>query len=156
MIPRKGEAAMKNIVCVGLVMCLAQISSGAAFAADEQPYSEGTVMHMTFIRVKPGGDEEYMKFLSTQWKSLCEAEKKEGLILSYHVIEAPAANRDDWDIALVVEFKNMAALDGLDAKVRPLVAKMAGSVAKADEQAGKRGEIREILGEKIGRELILK
>jgi hypothetical protein len=128
----------------------------ATLQAEEPPYTEGTVMDMTFVRVKPGGDEAYMKFLSTKWKPLNEDAKKEGLVLSYHVIQSNAVNRDDWDVLLVVEYKNMAAFDGLEAKLRPLMEKMAGSIAKAEEQAGKRGEIREIIGEKIGRELLLK
>lgn len=142
---------MKYFVC-GL--CLFAVVSWAK--AEEPPYTEGTVMDMTFVRVKPGGDEAYMKFLATQWKSLNEAGKKEGLVISYHVIQSAAANKDDWDVLLVTEYKNMATFDGLEAKMRPLMEKMAGSITKAEEQAGKRGEIREILGSKLGRELLLK
>ena len=147
---------MRNVLSVGCGVCLLLVGSWVTAMADEPPYTEGTVMDMTFVRVKPGGDEQYMKFLATQWKQLNESAKKDGLVLSYHVIQSTAANREDWDLMLVVEYKNMAAFDGLEAKIRPLMEKMAGSITKAEEQAGKRGEIREIVGEKIGRELILK
>ena len=142
---------MRYILCV---VCVAWVAVAAS--ADEPPYTEGSVMEMTFVKVKAGGSQEYMKFLATQWKAFNEAAKKEGLIVSYHVISSTAVNRDDWDLVLVVEYKNMAALDGLESKLRPLLEKQAGSMAKAEEQAGKRGEIREIIGSKLGRELLLK
>lgn len=147
---------MRHLVRATLVVSLVSMSLAIAAYADELPYTEGSVMDMTFVRVRPGGSEAYMKFLSTHWKDFNDAAKKDGLVLSYHVITAPAANKDDWDMMLVVEYKNMAALDGLEAKMRPLLAKQAGSIDKAEEQATKRGEIREIIGEKLGRELILK
>ena len=138
-----------------LVMCLF-VSFAVKTLADEPPYTEGSVTHMTFVRTKSGGEEKYLKFLATQWKSLMEAAKKDGLIISYHVVQAPAANKDDWNLMLSVEYKNMAAFDGLDTKFRALMEKQLGSIEKAEEQAGKREEIREVLGEKLGRELILK
>lgn len=145
---------MKHVLRLGLVLAL--VSWVAPSFAEEPPYTEGTVMDMTFIRMKPGGEDDYLKYLATTWKALNEQAKKEGLIVSYHVIGAPATTKDDWNLILVVEYKNMAALDGLDAKVRPLIEKMAGSSAKANEAATKRGEIREIIGGKLCRELILK
>lgn len=124
--------------------------------ADDMLYSEGPVVDQTFVRIKGGGFDAYMKFLATDWKAMNEALKKDGLILSYRIVGATAANRDDWDMMLEVTYKNMAALDGLDEKSRAVIEKLAGSMAKADEKATQRGEVREIVGEKIGRELILK
>ena len=147
---------MRTVMRVGSVAGLLLAGSWTIARAEEPPYTEGTVMHMTFVRTKSGGGEQYMKFLATQWKSLNEAAKKDGLVLSYHVIQSEPANKDDWELMLVTEYKNMAALDGLEARFRPLVEKLSGSITKAEEQAGKRGEIREVLGEKLGRELLLK
>jgi hypothetical protein len=138
-----------------LIVCLV-VGLAGKMLAGEPPYTEGSVMNVTFIRTKSGGDEKYMQFLATQWKSLMEAAKKDGLILSYHVYGAPAANRDDWNLMLTAEYKNMAAFDGLETKFRALMEKQAGSIEKAEEQAGKREEIREVFGEKLLRELILK
>ncbi|MFN7953721.1 MAG: hypothetical protein U0610_18485 [bacterium] len=138
---------------VALLLVLGVIGVGRA---DDTPYTEGSVLDMTYVRIKPGGFDQYMKFLSTDWKAMNEALKKEGLILSYRIVSSTSANRDDWDLMLVVEYKNMAALDGLDEKSRGVIEKLAGSMAKADEKATQRGEVREIIGEKLGRELTLK
>ncbi len=147
---------MKQLVKAALLTLVAATVLNLAARAEDVPYSEGSVYDITFIRTKAGGEDAYMKFLATTWKPLQEQAKSDGLILSYKVIGGAAANKDDWDIALVVEFKNMAALDGLEAKERALIEKMAGSATKANEAATKRGEIREILGSKLCREIILK
>jgi len=147
---------MRHLVRATLPVLLVSMILAVAVRADEAPYTEGSVMEMTFVRVTPGGDEAYLKYLDAQWKALNEAAKTNGLILSYHIIQTAAANKDDWNMVLVVEYKNMAALDGLETKMRALVEKTFGSIDKAEQQTAKRGEIREIIGEKIGRELILK
>ena len=147
---------MRHLVRATLVVLSMSMSFAVAARSDEAPFTEGSVVHMTFVRTRSGGDEKYMKFLDTTWKSLNEAAKKDGLILSYRVLGAPATNKDDWNLCLVVEYKNMAAMDGLETKYRALMEKQVGSIEKAEEQAGKREEIRDVLGEKLCRELILK
>jgi hypothetical protein len=125
-------------------------------AAEELPYTEGSVFEMAFIRTLPGGYDAYMKFLQTEWKAVNEAAKKEGLILSYKVGTAAPANKEDWDIVLVIEYKNMAALDGLEEKMRDVAEKAAGSSQKQEERSKDRSKIREILGTKLVRQLNLK
>ncbi len=139
-----------------LLVTVLVLGFAAVGSADDPVYSEGAVVAQTYVRINPGGFDQYMKFLATDWKSVNEALKKEGLVLGYRIVSSSAANRDDWDVMLEITYKNMAALDGFDAKSRAVIEKHAGSMAKADEQATQRGEIREILGAKIGRELILK
>lgn len=147
---------MSRTIIRSFAAALVTLAFAAASRAEDAPYTEGPVLDMTYVKIKAGGFDQYMKFLSTDWKALNEALKKDGTILSYKIVSSNSLNRDDWDLMLVIEYKNMAAFDGLDAKTRVLMEKMAGSMAKADEAATQRGEVREILGEKIGRELILK
>ncbi len=125
-------------------------------AAEELPYTEGSVFEMAFIRTLPGGYDAYMKFLQTEWKKVNDAAKKEGLIISYQVGTSSPANKEDWDIVLVIEYKNMAALDGLEEKMRDVAEKAAGSSAKQEERSKERGKIREVLGTKLVRQLNLK
>ena len=139
-----------------LAVLLLTLGLSTASRAEDVPYTEGPVVDMTYVKIKAGGFDAYMKFLATDWKAMNEALKKDGTILSYRVVSSTSLNRDDWDLMLVVEYKNYAAFDGLDAKSRAVMEKLAGSMAKVEEASTKRGEVREILGEKIGRELLLK
>jgi hypothetical protein len=56
----------------------------------------------------------------------------------------------------MVQYQNMAALDGLRDKMDPLVEKAMGSEDQQRETAVKRLDIREILGTKTMREITLK
>jgi len=129
-------------------------------AADDTPkglpYTEGTVWALTFVRTKPGMTNDYIRNLSGLYRKIAEEMKKEGLIISYKILMGSAANKDDWDIMTMLEYKNMAALDGLDDKVQAIVTKALGTEEKVKEANVKRNEIRDILGEKIVREVILK
>jgi hypothetical protein len=57
---------------------------------------------------------------------------------------------------LMVESKNMAVLDGIAARTQAIAAKVIGSEAEQKKGSIARNEIREILGTKLARELILK
>ena len=97
-----------------------------------------------------------MKNLAENWKRLNEEAMKQGLILSYKILSSPAANQEDWDVMLMIEYKNMAAFDGMDEKMDALSAKLFGSEDQRKTGSLKRNDIREILGGKLVREIILK
>ena len=147
---------MKRLLISTFVLLALLTVAPSPKAAEELPYTEGSVFEMAFIRTLPGGFDAYMKFLQTEWKAVNEAAKKDGLIISYQVGTAQPANKDDWDIVLVIEYKNMAALDGLEEKMRGIAEKAAGSSAKQEERSQERNKIREIIGTKLVRQLKLK
>src|SRR4029077_4341340 len=97
--------------------------------------------------------DDYIKNLAGNYKATSEEAKKQGIILDYKVLLGDATNRDDFDIMLMVEYKNMAALDGLREKTDPIARKLIGSEDVMRQAAVKRQEIREILGTKTMREI---
>jgi hypothetical protein len=127
-----------------------------ASAERRLPYTEGTVYAMTFIRTRPGRTNDYLKNLRAVYQKVMEDAKSKGLILSYKVFLAPAANRADWDVMTMIEYKNMAAFDGLDEKWEGIYAKSIGNEQEQRAGSQERGKIRDILGEKVVREIILK
>jgi hypothetical protein len=153
-----------------LAMCLSLASESARTDAGQKkgqeagagdtpkglPYTEGTVWALTFVRTKSGMTNDYIRNLAAVYRKIADEMKKEGLIVSYKILMGSAANKDDWDIMTMIEYKNMAALDGIDEKVEAIVTKSLGTEEKVKEGNVKRNEIRDILGEKIVREVILK
>lgn len=132
-------------------------AGGFAFTqTTEAPYTEGPVWQMTFVRTTYGLDDDYLKSLGQFYKKTMEEAKKQNLVLSYHIISVEAANADDWNLLLMVEYKNMGALDGLDAKFRTIQAKIVGNEDTQRNLMVKRMDVRKILGGKLGRELFLK
>ncbi|MEY2487937.1 MAG: hypothetical protein QOH39_3585 [Verrucomicrobiota bacterium] len=108
------------------------------------------------VRTKPGMTDDYLKNLANAYKSTSEEAKKQGIIVDYKILIGDAVNRDDYDILLLLEYKNMAAFDGLRDRTDPIARKLIGSEDQMREASVKRMEIREILGTKTMREITLK
>ena len=124
--------------------------------SQELPYNEGTVWQVSFIRTTTGMNNDYLRNLSANWRQNCEEAKKQGMIISYKILSGYAANQEDWDLMLMIEYKNMATLDGADEKWESIYKKMIGSQEVQKVGNTKRAEMREILGRKIVREIVLK
>ena len=139
-------------LCTMLVLMLAaQTGFG-----QEKPYKEGSVWTVIFVKVKPGMMDTYLRDLGANRKKLMEQAKKDGLILSERLLSGDATGREDFDLILMVEFKNWAAFDGLSDKFRALAEKMVGSEDKQVQMMTKRTEVREIVGTKTMQEIFLR
>ncbi len=146
--------AVLRIVAVGM-LCGGMAAPMITFAQDK-PYTEGTVWTLTMIRVKPGMFDVYMRDVLPLRKQIGEEAKKQGLVVSSHILSGNSMGRDDWDVILLVEYKNWAAFDGLTAKYDAIAEKLIGSEDKQLQLMTKRGDVREILGTKVMQELIVK
>jgi hypothetical protein len=82
--------------------------------------------------------------------------KRQGLVVSYKILSGNASGPEDWDLLLMVEVKNWAALDGLDEKFEAITQKTIGGEEPRRQLATKRLEIRRILGAKNAQEIFLK
>jgi|SRR5258706_13831685 hypothetical protein len=140
---------------------LAVIATGLLLAlpparAEEKPFTEGSVWAITLVRVKAGMLDTYLHELVPLRKRLNDEAKKAGLLVSSHILSGGAANRDDFDVMFLDEFKNWAAFDGLSAKYEALEDKLIGSEDKRTQLMVKRTEVREITGNKLMQELMPK
>ncbi|MDP9254025.1 MAG: hypothetical protein M3O66_03655 [Verrucomicrobiota bacterium] len=130
--------------------------STVAKSGSNAPYAEGAVWVLTMIKTKTGLDDDYFKQISGTVKPVYEEEKKQKIILDYKILNGDAAGRDDFNILIMVQYPNMAALDGLRNKMDPIVEKVMGTEEQRRATAVKRLDIREILGTKTMREITLK
>jgi hypothetical protein len=128
----------------------------AAWADEERPYTEGTVVSVGYIRTKYGMFDEYMKYLAGPYKHLMEEQKKAGTIVDYGVYQAYPRNPHEPDLILTVVYKNWAAFDGLRDKIDPITKKVFGSLESASKGAVDREKVRESLGGAFLQELKLK
>ena len=138
-----------------LLMGLALSAFAATAFAEDKAYKEGPVISMSFIKIKPGKFDDYMKFLDTSYKAIMEANKQAGLILDYGVYSTEARNPHEPDLILTTTYANMAALDRSD-ESDALAVKILGSMATMNQGAIDRGAMREVLGSQLMRKLILK
>jgi hypothetical protein len=131
------------------------LSPGAA-VAQTRPYTEGSVWFLTMIRTTPGFEDDYLRSLASTWKRISDEGKKEGIIVSYKILSGNAVGPDDWDLLLMVELKNWAAIDGITDKFEAIQKRVVGGEEAQRQLATKRLEIRRILGSKNAQELFLK
>jgi hypothetical protein len=123
----------------------------------QEHYTEGPLWRVQLIRVKPGKLDAYLTSLRKSTKPLLDEEKKQGVIADYKVfLKETKSNPEDWDIALAVQYKNHAALDGLAAKGEEIRDKIMGGKQVAQDVADKRNEIRELVTSDLMREVWLK
>jgi hypothetical protein len=98
-----------------LIVVLAFVFSTNSFA-QERTYKNGSAWTVAFVQVKNGMSLDYLNSLKTTWKAVQDEGIKQGLILSYKILEGTASNPDDWQIMLMVEYKNLAGMDGNEDK----------------------------------------
>lgn len=144
----------KQIFVSFLVVVLLAVSA-VVFAQVSRPYRNGSVWNIAFIRMKPGMDTAYLNYIATDWKRSQEAAKKEGLILSYKVLTTEAHGAGDFNIMLLTEYKDLATMEANEAKADALAQQVVGNDAKQMQGYKERLEIREVLQDRLAREIVL-
>src|SRR5262245_42369047 len=133
------------------------ITAIAGSALAQEHYTEGPVWRVSLIRVKPNKMDEYLASLRQATKPLLEEQKRNGTIMDYKIFLKETNNSpQDWDIAVAIEYKNHAALDGLAAKGEAARDKILGGKRQAQDIGEKRQEIRELISSELMQEITLK
>src|SRR4029077_68079 len=143
---------------LSLVVCIALTAAftGLCRAQSDAPYTEGPVWTVTMVKTKYGMTDDYLKGLAKTFKGTLDEAKKQNLITDYKVLLGDSSSQHDFDILLMVEQKNMASFDNAREKFDPIARKIEGSPDQQVATATKRVELREILGNKLMREITLK
>ena len=145
----------RNRILVGLLVAFVLTLSIVVVAQVSRPYRNGSVWNVAFIQMKPGMDTAYLNYIATDWKRNQEAMKKNGLILSYKVLTTEAHGSDDWNIMLMTEYKNMATMEANEAKADNLAQTVIGNDEKQMQGYRDRLQIREVLENRLAREIVL-
>jgi hypothetical protein len=147
---------MNKFLILIVSVAVSTASMGLCRAQSDAPYTEGPVWTITMVKAKAGMTDEYLKGLAKTFTSAMEEAKKQDLIMDYKILLGDAATPQDFNILLMVESKNMAALDGFREKTDPIARKIEGTPDQQRATQTKRLEIREIMGSKNMREIALK
>jgi len=147
---------MRNKRIVGICVCVCVLFLGASvYAQMVRPTHAGTVWQLSFIHVKPGMAPAYDKYLASDWKKEEEALKAAGIVLSYKVVGTEAHSSNDWNLMLMVEYKDLASFEANEDKADALLQKMFGGDEKVMQGYKDRSDIREVMGTRLAREVIL-
>lgn len=147
---------MKNFKAFAIAaLCSVLLIAAASWAAD-RPYTMGSVWTLTLVRVKAGMDQEYLTDLAGSWKKAMDEAKKQDLVLSYRILDGNSANKDDWNLIILVEQKAWAGFDTPPEKFDAIFEKVIGPQKQQVELLIKRSDVREIVGTKNLQEIIFK
>ena len=127
----------------------------SVYAQVKRPFRNGSVWTLAFIRTKPGMDVAYLNYLATDWKKNQEASKKEGLILSYKVLATEGHTPGEFNLILMTEYKDLATMEANEPKADALAQRVVGDDQKQMQGYRDRSEIREVIGNRLAREIVL-
>jgi hypothetical protein len=145
----------KRIFAFSLVVLMLAALSVVVWAQVNRPFRNGSVWQISFIQMKPGMDTAYLNYLTGDWKREQEALKKDGQILSYKVITTEGHTSTDWNIMLMTEYKDLATMEANEAKADNLAQTVIGTDEKQMQGYRDRLAIREVMGTRLGREIVL-
>jgi hypothetical protein len=145
---------MKKIITLILIAFTLTLSS--TLNAQDKTYTNGSVWQVGFIKVGANMNVEYLNNLKNNWKATHDEAVKQGLIVSYKILEGAAANPDDWDIMLMTEYKSMAAMEGQEDKWEAISKKIIGGEDAMKKLNESRVSMRTIYGGKLLREVVYK
>lgn len=147
---------MKQVVRLTLALLSLSFLLLTAASAQDQ-YTEGTIDRVILLRILPGHFNAAMEDIKNNLQPVWEAEKASGLILNYQLfLNQTKSGIDDWDLGLVLTYKNMAALDGLGMKVLDLRMKKYGDKSNEQKVIDKRVENMQTVATYLTRDITMK
>jgi hypothetical protein len=119
-------------------------------------YTPGSVWGVTTIRIHPGMDQAYLEYLDTQLKKESEISIKNGFMKSYKILRG----QDDdtgWNMLILREYDSFASLEKNEEKADEVL-RLATGIDDQKSMQGyiDRSKVRDVMGTKFMRELILK
>jgi len=144
----------KRILLALLAVCILLLGL-SLYAQMSRPYHHSSAWTVTLLQVKPGMDVAYLNYLTTDWKKEQEALKTAGITLSYKVLTTEGHSSSDWNLMLLTEYKDMATLEASEKKADALGQKLIGTDEKQMQGYKDRLAIREIMGTRLAREVVL-
>lgn len=138
---------------LGAVLLVLAVS---AYGQVHKYFTPGSVWGVTTIRIHPGMDQAYLEYLSTQLKKESDISIKNGFMKSYKILRA----QDDdagWNMLIMREYDSYASLEKNEEKSDEALRQATG----IDDQKGMQGymdrsKIRDVMGTKFMREVVLK
>jgi hypothetical protein len=137
------------------------VFSASAFA-DLMPWKDyqesDAVWSVSTIRVDANMDDAYLEGIKKTWVTSNEAQKKLGHIESYTMFRSVSPQSGDFNLLLIVKFKDSAAMAPNKARYDAFMKEMGDANVKASNEYSQKNypAMRTITGEYLMREITLK
>ena len=129
----------------GVAIAVAVLTAMPA-VAQESSYTPGTVWQFSEIKTEPGQAENYLDYLSGNWRKQLDYQKKLGYVVSYHVLSVNNPRAGEPDLILAVEYKDyLTTAQQLDMQ-KKFEAVMQQDPHKSEAASGERKSLRTQIG----------
>jgi hypothetical protein len=149
---------MKGIhkLIVSSLVSLLLLLAVSVYGQVHKYFTPGTVWGVTTIRIHPGMDQAYLEYLDTQLKKDSDISIKNGFMKSYKILRSQGDD-GDWNMLILREYDSFASLEKNEEKADEVLRQATG----IDDQKGMQGymdrsKVRDVMGTKFMREVILK
>ena len=149
---------MKNVhkLIVSSFILVLLLLTVSVYGQVHKYFTPGTVWGVTTIRIHSGMDQAYLEYLDTELKKESDISIKNGFMKSYKILRS----QDDdsgWNMLILREYDSFASLEKNAEKADEVLRQATG----IDDQKGMQGyvdrsKIRDVMGTKFMREVILK
>ena len=144
------------------IILISLFSFSALFAQAGETWTVGeSVYQVSTIDLEPNVDPQYLNQMKKTWGNNMEVMLAEGLIEEYHIFRSINQYDGDFDLLLMIKYKNLAILDSnpknnkkrekAQAKAREVISR-----DKTNQITGTFPKMRTILDQKLMREIIFK
>ena len=138
--------------CAAILMML----SVSAYGQIYKYFTPGSVWEVSMIRIHSGMDQAYMQYLDTELKKESDAAIKNGFMKSYKILRSQGDDAE-WNMLILREYESFASLEKNAEKADEVLRQATG----LDDQKGMQGytdraKIRDVVGVKFMREIVLK
>ena len=131
-------------------------SSATPAVAQRSTYDPASYWDVGMIDVEDGQFENYMDWISTEWKKQQEWMKSKGYILDYHILSNGYKRGTEPDLYLITVYAEMPTPAKEKKMNDEFVAMMQRDEHKLDAESGVRTKMRTVMGGMLLRELTLR
>ncbi|HET6796974.1 MAG TPA: hypothetical protein VFH40_07425 [Gemmatimonadales bacterium] len=144
-------------MCRSALVLLVLLVTLTPAAHSQEHYTLGPVQRIILLDIKPGKGREFWTDLRQNVRPLYDEYKRQGLIQDYSVgLKTTAEGPQDWDVALILTFKNWAALDVFATKGDSVSMRYYGSYGKRSEAGARRSDAGTVISSFLVRGVTLK
>jgi hypothetical protein len=147
---------MKSRLALLAATAAASLFVSAPGQAQSSSYTQGNYWEISMIDIEDGQDENYLDYLSKQWKRQQEYAKQKGYITGYNVLTNAYPRDGEPDLYLITQSVALPDAKEQEKRNAEFEAFMQRNARQLSEESGKRVTMRHLKGGMLLQELMLK
>ena len=151
---------MKSLAFAAAVAAVAIASPAASQQRPQQQqqgsqraYELGPLWEISMIDVEDGQFENYMDFLSGQWRANQAYAKQQGWLLDYYILGNENRRPGEPDLYLITRYRDHPSAAEIERRDQIMLRRMQTDARTAEQQSGQRVVMRKQMGSMLLREL---